>query len=68
MGNDTVETICAHNSVDLDDVLERVDINEWWSKSYDFLGEVWERDWDSLTPKQRNWVDRIVRSVLDDER
>lgn len=51
-GDDTIEELALHNS-------------DFWEDSNNFLEKVYDRDIESLSPKQRNWVNKINDSYVD---
>lgn len=53
--------------IDLDVVEDRASVtnSDYWSSCFKFLDDVQDKEYDKLSPKQRDWVDSIVRDMIE---
>lgn len=46
-----------------DTLLEKSDLSEYWDSVYKFVMENKSRDFESLTPKQKDWAIKISEAL-----
>lgn len=58
----TVKEFVEQEGFDLDDIHDKAD-NPYWDSVVNFITEVWNRHIEGLTPKQFNWIHKIVEDL-----
>lgn len=51
--------------IDRDFLWDRFDDEPYWASAKNFIDKEWERDIESMTPKQAAWVSRILEDAVE---
>lgn len=53
-----------YKNIDLDLLSELAEDNDYWEKAEKFIVSVWDRDINTLSQKQVDWVDKIDSEIV----
>lgn len=63
----TVIEMLEAEGIELDVIEDRGSISKlnYWKSCFEFLDDVQDKDYDSLSTGQSNWVDKIIKDMIE---
>lgn len=61
----TVEELFTAEKITLTMLSDKSDESNYWNSCYNFISENWNRQIESLSPKQANWADKICEDMVE---
>jgi len=61
----TISEMLENDCIDLDAIEERSLRSDYWSSCFDFLSEVEDKEYEKLSIKQKEWVDKIIIDMIE---
>jgi len=54
---------CYEDQIDRDELFDKASESDYWESCDTFVEQVWERDVETISPKQREWLDKIAEGL-----
>lgn len=61
----TVGDLFLRENITQDRLVNVWDISDYWQSSYAFVMSKWDQDVEFLTPKQYQWLDKILDDAIE---
>lgn len=62
----TVKEMFSNEKIDFDWIVTRMtDVSDYYTKCYNFLNDNWNRDIETLSVAQYNWMDKILEDCIE---
>jgi hypothetical protein len=62
----TVQEAFEVENLDMSDVAYRSCESPYWEKTLNFITEKWQTDFEDLTIKQAQWVQRVIDDLIEE--